>query len=121
MEAEGTLFIWKVVSVDSTTMRIGTERTGTEIGTEQIGTEQTGTEQTGTEQTGSEQIGTEQIGTEQTRSEGTWAIGTGRLVSATRHEGRRAQMGNGTLKVSFAEPLRGSHNCFAVRQFAVAK
>jgi hypothetical protein len=96
MEEEGTLFIWKGVSEGSTMMRIGNERTGTEIGTKRIGTEQTGTEQTW--------------------SEGTWAIGTGRLVSATIREGRRAQMGNGTLKVSFAEPLRGSNNCFALPQ-----
>jgi hypothetical protein len=88
MEAEGTLFIWKVVSVDSTTMRIGTGQ----IGTGQIGTGQTGTGQIGTGQTG---------------TEGTWAIGTGRLASATILEGRRAQMGNGTLKVTFAESLRG--------------
>jgi hypothetical protein len=91
MQVERTLFIWKVVSVDSTTMRTGIERTGIEIRTEQTGAGQTGTGQTGTEQTGTERIG----------SEGTRAIGIGRLVSATRHEGRRAQMGNGTLKSEF--------------------
>jgi hypothetical protein len=74
-----------------------------------IGTERTGTEQMEAEEIGAEQTGTEQIESEQRRSEGTWAIGTGLLVSATKHKGRRAQMGNGTLKVSFAEALRGSH------------
>jgi hypothetical protein len=106
MEAEGTLFIRKAVSRGITTLRIGNERTGTEIGNERIGNERIG----------NERIGNEQTGTEQTRSEGIWAIGAGRLVSATIHEGRRAQMGNGTLKVSFTEPLRGSNNCFGMPQ-----
>ena len=100
MKAARALFIWKAVSGDNTTMRIGVER---------IVTGRTGSEGTGTEAIEIERTGIERTGIEGIWSDGTWAIGTSRLASATTIEGLRASTANGTLKVTPTESLNLSH------------
>jgi hypothetical protein len=96
MKAARALFIWKAVSGDNTTMRIGVER---------IVTGRTGSEGTGTEAIEIERTGIERTGIEGIWSDGTWAIGTSRPASATIVEGLRAPTADGTSKVNPAESL----------------